>query len=55
MMFDYNNIIEKYNVSITGVIHIGGHLGEEIPLYKQQTNNIHIFEPLRQFSIKKMN
>jgi FkbM family methyltransferase len=48
MMFDYNDIVQKYNVKLKGVIHIGGHVGEEIPLYKQQTNNIHIFEPLKE-------
>lgn len=48
MLINYDTLIEKYNVKITGVIHIGGHLGEEIPLYKKQTNNIHIFEPLEE-------
>jgi len=48
MIFDYNDIIKKYNVVLTGVIHVGGHLGEEIPLYKQQTDNIHIFEPIKE-------
>ena len=48
MMLEYNDIVKKYNVKIKGVIHIGGHVGEEIPLYKQQTNNIHIFEPLKE-------
>jgi FkbM family methyltransferase len=46
MLIDYDSIVKKYNINLTGVIHIGGHLGEEIPLYKQQTDNIHIFEPL---------
>jgi len=48
MMFDYDDIVQKYNVKLKGVIHVGGHVGEEIPLYKQQTNNIHIFEPLKE-------
>lgn len=48
MLIDYDSIIEKYNVKLTGVIHVGGHLGEEIPLYRKQTNNIHIFEPLEE-------
>lgn len=47
-MLDYDDIVKKYNVKLTGVIHVGGHLGEEIPLYKKQTNNIHIFEPLKE-------
>jgi FkbM family methyltransferase len=48
MLLDYDEIIKKYNVKLTGVIHVGGHVGEEIPLYKKQTNNIHIFEPLEE-------
>lgn len=48
MMLDYDELIEKYNIKLTGVIHVGGHIGEEIPLYKKQTNNIHIFEPLKE-------
>ena len=47
-MFDYDTIVEKYNIKLNGVIHVGGHIGEEIPLYKKQTNNIHIFEPIRE-------
>lgn len=48
MLLDYDEIIKKYNIKLTGVIHVGGHVGEEIPLYKKQTNNIHIFEPLEE-------
>jgi FkbM family methyltransferase len=48
MMLDYDDIVKKYNVKLTGVIHVGGHVGEEIPLYKKQTTNIHIFEPLKE-------
>lgn len=48
MLLNYDEIVQKYNIKLTGVIHVGGHLGEEIPLYKKQTNNIHIFEPLKE-------
>ena len=48
MLMDYNSIVQKYQIILTGVIHVGGHTGEEIPLYRQQTNNIHIFEPLKE-------
>lgn len=48
MLLDYDEIIKKYNVKLSGVIHVGGHVGEEIPLYKKQTSNIHIFEPLKE-------
>lgn len=48
MLIDYNSIVKKYQIIITGVIHVGGYIGEEIPLYQQQTNNIHIFDPLKE-------
>jgi len=48
MLFKYDDIVNKYNIILKGVIHVGGHVGEEIPLYKKQTNNIHIFEPLKE-------
>jgi len=38
MILNFNNIIEKYNMKIKGVIHIGAHYGEEHGLYKE--NNI---------------
>lgn len=45
MLIDIDDLIIKYKINVTGVIHVGGHIGEEIPLYKKYTNNIHIFEP----------
>jgi FkbM family methyltransferase len=33
MILDYFSLREKYNMNITGVIHIGGHYGEEIDTY----------------------
>lgn len=42
----FGNLIEKYKATVNGVIHVGGHVGEEIVNYKTITNNIHIFEPL---------
>ncbi len=47
-LFKYEYLVNKYNIVLKGVIHVGGHVGEEIPLYKKQTNNIHIFEPLEE-------
>lgn len=46
MLFSYDELVDKYDIKINGVIHVGGHLGEEISDYKKQTTNIHIFEPL---------
>lgn len=45
MLIDIDQLIEKYNIKLSGVIHVGGHVGEEISLYKKYTNNIHVFEP----------
>lgn len=45
MLIDIDNLISKFNIKLTGVIHVGGHVGEEIPIYKKYTNNIHVFEP----------
>lgn len=45
MLFNLDTLVKKYNIHIDGVIHVGGHIGEEIPLYKKYTNNIHVFEP----------
>ena len=48
-------------INFKGVIHVGGHLGEEIGVYKTKTSNIHIFEPQKQQfdkidnSVKKYN
>jgi FkbM family methyltransferase len=45
MILSFDKVIEKTKISLKGIIHAGGATGEEIPLYKQYTNNIHIFEP----------
>lgn len=45
MLIPIDELIEKYSMDIRGVIHIGGHIGEEIPIYKKYTNCIHVFEP----------
>lgn len=46
MLIQIEKLIKKYDLKIDGVIHVGGHIGEEVDLYKKYTNNIHIFEPL---------
>ena len=35
-------------MKINGVIHVGGHIGTEVAQYQQQTNNIHMFEPIKE-------
>ena len=33
MLLDLKNLKEKYNLNIKGVIHIGGHFGQEMNVY----------------------
>jgi FkbM family methyltransferase len=57
MLLDFNKLIEKYDLKINGVIHIGAHVGQEHNLYKMNNvKNIVYFEPLNQnFSKLKEN
>jgi FkbM family methyltransferase len=45
MYLSFDEIVKTLNLNIKGVIHVGGHVGEEIPVYQKYTNNIYIFEP----------
>jgi FkbM family methyltransferase len=47
MMIDLQASIKKYNMNITGVIHVGGHFGEEYNTYRSISSieNIVFFEP----------
>jgi|TARA_R100000781_G_scaffold113777_2_gene83028 FkbM family methyltransferase len=47
MLLDYEELVKKYNMNVTGVIHIGGHHGSEYDLYKKYDSIKHIlfFEP----------
>lgn len=46
MLLDFKELIIKYNLNIQGVIHVGGHTGEEIPVYqKHNIDNVVFFEP----------
>jgi len=47
MLISFNQIKGKYNMNITGIVHVGGHHGEEIEDYiNEGIQNIIIFEPL---------
>ena len=35
MLLDFDTVHKKYNMNITGVIHIGGHHGQEYKTYKK--------------------
>jgi FkbM family methyltransferase len=57
MLLDFKNLIKKYNMRITGVIHIGAHYGQEHSLYEDESiTNIVYFEPLSEnYKILKEN
>ena len=47
MLLDFEKLIKKYQMNITGVIHIGAHYGEEYGIYtKANIEKMQFFEPL---------
>jgi FkbM family methyltransferase len=49
MLMSLSSIKSKYKIDITGLIHVGGHIGEEVSdYYSKGIDNIIIFEPLPQ-------
>jgi FkbM family methyltransferase len=54
MLLNFNELIKKYNLSISGIIHIGAHYGEEYKLYRDNgISNLCFFEPLKE-NFKKL-
>lgn len=48
MILNFENLINKYNLKINGIIHIGAHFGNEHQTYKQHNiKNIVYFEPVK--------
>ena len=47
MLLDFDTVHKKYNMNITGVIHIGGHHGQEYKTYKKYSSikKMVFFEP----------
>ena len=46
MLLSYASLIKQYNVNVTGVIHVGGHIGQEMETYKKNNvTNLIVFEP----------
>ena len=47
MILDFDYVYDKYDLNVSGIIHIGGHYGNEIQKYKSHNvNDIVLFEPL---------
>lgn len=47
VLMDFNNIFKKYDLNITGIIHIGAHYGDELNDYLNNgVQDIVLFEPL---------
>ena len=48
MILDLNKLIEKYEIDIVGIIHIGAHHGKEYDVYKELVcvDNLLFFEPI---------
>lgn len=47
MVLDLKQLVEKYNMNIKNIIHVGGHYGKEVELYKTINPDciVDIFEP----------
>jgi FkbM family methyltransferase len=46
MILDFNELITKYRINIKGIIHVGGHYGQEYDLYRVLNVPVIFFEPL---------
>ena len=47
MLISFKDLVKKYDLKIRGIIHIGGHHGEELEDYIDEgIQNILLFEPL---------
>jgi len=57
MLLSFKDLVKKYNMSISGVIHIGAHYGEEVQDYIDEgVQDILLFEPLSEnFNILEQN
>lgn len=49
MLISFSSLVYKYKIDVKGVIHIGGHIGQELPIYKSTgVENILVFEPQKE-------
>ena len=47
MLLNFNSLIKEFNVDVKGIIHVGGHIGDELEDYRD-IDNLIIFEPQKQ-------
>ena len=46
MLLSYPGLVSQFKCNVLGVIHVGGHIGEELQVYKDQgVRNLIMFEP----------
>ena len=46
MLLSYPGLVSQFNCNVSGVIHVGGHIGEELNVYNDQNvENLIMFEP----------
>lgn len=46
MLLSYSSLVKQYNINVKGVIHVGGHIGQEMETYKRNNvENLIVFEP----------
>ena len=46
MLLSYPGLVSQFNCTVNGVIHVGGHIGVELGVYKDQgVRNLIMFEP----------
>jgi FkbM family methyltransferase len=49
MIIDFDQLLQKFNLNIKGVIHVGAHVGQEYDAYKKQgITKIVWFEPVKE-------
>ena len=46
MLLSWSSLVRQYSLNVTGVIHVGGHIGQEMETYKKNNiPNLIVFEP----------
>jgi len=46
VLLDFDSLLKKYDINISGIAHFGAHLGQEVSEYKKAGSfPIHLFEP----------